>query len=126
MDLSLSEKTVLKKVDLIYSKCECKLVIISTNKSLSFNEIESIKIEKATITFMKKLKYWLFLLFDNNIYPNKARRLKLNYRFAKSVTINLLNGKIIRSYHTAFDLITTSKIIKKINNEINTPFKYRV
>ena len=126
MDLSISEHSILKKVDVIYLKCENKLHIISSDQSILFKDIESIKIEKAIPSFIVKLNFWLFVLTDNTNYPNKAKRAMLDYRYAKSISIHLTEGKTIRSYHTAFDLITTSKIIKKINEEINTPFKYRV
>ena len=105
MDLSTSEHTVLKRVDLVYSKCECKLHIISSDQSILFKEIDFIKIKKAIPSFMVKLNFWLFVLSDNKNYPNKTKRAKLDYRYAKSITINLLNGESIHSYHTAFDLI---------------------
>lgn len=127
MDLSISEHAILKKVDLVYSKSESKIVLISSASSYYFKEIESIKIKKYIPSFLDKFRFWYFILIENTgHYRNNHQKVKLDYRYAKDIVINLIDGEEIRIKKTGFDLITTSKIIKKINSEINTPFKYRV
>ena len=127
MDLTQSEQAILKKVNLIYSKCDCLLTVISSNHNICFTDSDSIKLEKGKPTLMDKIKFWFFMITEYDMqYPTNPKKIRLDYRYSKSIVITLINGTTIQENYTGFDLITTSKILEKINNEINTPFKYRV
>jgi hypothetical protein len=127
MTLSQSELAILKKVNLSYSEIDSTITNLISNQNFHFKDIESIKIKKGEPTFIDKLKFWFFMFTENDSeFSNNPKKMRLDYRYSKSITIKLLNGKIIKENHTAFDLISTSKIVKKINEEINTPFKHRV
>lgn len=127
MTLSQSELSFLKKMNLFYSEVNSTLKIISTNKEYKFREIDRLEVKKQKIIreynpglIQRLIPFFKYLDYS---YYNKK-----NEFFMKGNVFIILknNYRLLVSSNTNFDLITTSKIIKKINTEINTPFKYRV
>ncbi|MGB1040936.1 MAG: hypothetical protein ACPGVD_08690 [Flavobacteriales bacterium] len=112
--LSRFEEELLKKVDLEISLDF--LHLIKLNKSILLKDIREIKIKRPSYTLKEKvLNYFKHILSDNKSGIGEDFN-GTRPDTIKTISICLFNDEIIQYYVKNIDLISTSKLFKKLIN----------